>query len=345
MNTDQTLLIGKISPKLLKEIVFERLGHSRKEVVLTPSIGEDSAALDLGNEFLLISTDPITGAQDKAGWLAVKVAINDIAAAGGEPICILVTLLLPENSLLSDLQQIIDDINDACLEEKIQVAGGHTEVTQGLKQPIISVTAVGKTKNRKILGSSNAQIGDDIVMTKWAGLGGTSILVRDFQEVFEDVLESDLIDEAKEMLSLISVTLEGKLAVETGANACHDATEGGIFGAVYEMCESSGLGAIIYADKIPVLPVTLKVAEFCKIDPFRLISSGSLIVSVSNGKKLCDVFKKAGINAAIIGKIVSKSREVVQSGNKFRLSSSGTDHLWYARKYLKDIVQNPRMKP
>lgn len=339
MKKNEPLVVGKVPPELLEQIVFSRLGYPRKELVLTPAIGEDTAALDLANELLLASTDPITGAEDKAGWLAVKVAINDIAATGGEPICILVTLMLPETALLSDLEQIINDINEACMEEGVQVAGGHTEVTQGLKQPIISVTALGKTRNRKVLSSSNAQVGDDILVTKWAGMEGTSILVRDFPEAFVDVLDEASIEQARNLFSMISVTLDGKIASEAGANACHDATEGGVLGAIYEICQASGLGAVIYADKIPVLPVTLRVAEFCKIDPLRLISSGCLIVTAPDGEELCKAYHKAGVNATVVGKIVREAREVVQSGNKFALGSPGPDHLWQARRYLETITQ------
>ncbi|HAF66542.1 MAG: AIR synthase family protein [Bacillota bacterium] len=339
MKNNESLTVGKVPPELLEQIVFSRLGYPRKEVVLRPAIGEDTAALDLADELLLASTDPITGAEDKAGWLAVKVAINDIAATGGEPVCILVTLLLPETALLSDLEQIINDINDACVEEGVQVAGGHTEVTPGLRQPIISVTALGKTRNRRVLSSSNAQVGDDIVVTKWAGMEGTSILVRDFPEVFEGVLDEVALEQAKDLFSMISVTLDGKIAAEAGANACHDATEGGVLGAIYELCQASGLGAVIYADKIPVLPVTLKVAEFCRIDPLRLISSGCLVVTAPDGEELCEAYRKAGVNATVVGKIVPEGREVVQSGQRFALSSPGPDHLWLARRYLESITQ------
>lgn len=339
MKKEKTLLAGKVPPELLEKTVFSRLGHSRKEVVLTPAIGEDTAVLDLGEELLLASTDPITGAENKVGWLAVKVALNDIAATGGEPVCILVTLLLPEDALLSDLEQIINDINGACLEEGVQVAGGHTEVTPGLKQPIISITALGKTKNRRVLSSANAQVGDDIVVTKWAGMEGTSILVRDFYEIFSKVLDEDSIKQAKKFFQMISVTKDGRMAAEAGANACHDVTEGGVLGAIYEICQASGLGAVVYADKIPVFPVTLRVAEYCKIDPLQLVSSGCLIVTAPDGERLCQAYRQSGINATVVGKICHESREVVRSGKKLALSSPGPDHLWAARRYLESITQ------
>ena len=110
-------------------------------------------------------------------------------------------------------------------------------------------------------------------------------------------------------------------------------------GAIYEMCQASGLGAVVYADKIPVLPVTLRVAEFCKIDPLRLISSGCLVVTAPDGEALCKAYREAGVNAKVVGKIVREAREVVRSGNTFALSSPGPDHLWQARRYLESITR------
>jgi hydrogenase expression/formation protein HypE len=339
MEKHKALAAGKVPPDLLEKMVFSRLGQSRKEVVLTPAIGEDTAALDLGQELILATTDPITGAEEKAGWLAVKVALNDIAAAGGEPVCILVTLLLHETALLSELDTIMNDIHDACMEEGVQVAGGHTEVTPGLKQPIISVTALGKTRNRRILSSAGAKVGDDIIVTKWAGMEGTSILVRDFRETFEGLLDESSIRQAEDLFKMISVTKEGKIAADNHAHACHDATEGGVLGAIYEICQASGLGALVYADEIPVLPVTLRVARYCKIDPLKLVSSGCLIVTASNGGELCKKFKEAGISATVVGKVTSGLREIRRCGKNSSLEPPGPDQLWYARGYLESLTQ------
>ncbi|HHY69951.1 MAG TPA: AIR synthase family protein [Bacillota bacterium] len=339
MDRDMKLETGKIPMHILEEIVFHNIGKAREEVVLSPGIGEDAAAIDLGSELLLATTDPITGAQEKAGWLAVKVSLNDIAAAGGEPICLLVTLLLPEDARLSDLYEIVADINEACLEEGVQVAGGHTEVTPGLLQPVISVAALGKTRNRRILSSADAKVGDDIVVTKWAGMEGTSILVRDFRHIFREILDESAIREAEDLFKMISVTKDGKIAAEHGANASHDATEGGVLGAIYEICQASGLGAIVYGDEIPVLPVTREVAEFCNIDPLKLISSGCLVVTTSKGTELCKAYEDMGINASVVGVITSGEMEIIRRHGNAPLGPPGPDHLWYARRYLESLIQ------
>jgi hydrogenase maturation factor len=328
------LPVGKVPPAILEEVVFKRGGAPRGEVILAPAIGEDTAVVDIGQEYLIASTDPITGATGKAGWLAVKVALNDIGASGGEPVCVLVTLLLPEGASKESLREIMDDIHAACSEENVAVAGGHTEVTPGLDRPIMSVTALGRTRGRRVLRSSGCQAGDDIVVTKWAGMEGTAILARDFRSQVSDFLTEEEICEAEALLSKISVVKEGAVAAENGAHGSHDATEGGVLGAIYELCEASGLGARVDADRIPVLPVTSKIAARTGIDPLKLVSSGCLVVSHPDGAKLCEVYRRSGINAEVVGKMTSGGREAYRGGRTFTLEAPKTDELWKAREVL-----------
>lgn len=328
------LPVGKVPPEILKDLVFKRTGARREEVLLSPGIGEDTSVLDLGGELLVTTTDPITGAGEKVGWLAIKVALNDLGASGAEPVAVLVTLLLPVGTPVDSLREIMDDVHLACSQENVAVAGGHTEVTPGLDRPIISVTAFGKSRGRKVLSAGGAREGDDILVTKWAGMEGTSILVRDFRERFSGVLTVDEAQEAEDLLWQVSVTRDGRIAAENGASGCHDATEGGVLGAIYEVCEASGLGVDVDADRIPVLPVTAKVAAFTGIDPLKLVASGCLVISAKNGSVLREVYRKCGLHAEVVGKMTSGRRIVNRSGQCMPLDPPQSDELWRARERL-----------
>ena len=76
---------GKIPVDILKEVVFKNLGAIRNEVVVGPSAGVDGAVLDIGDKSLIVSMDPITGAIERIGWLAVNVNANDVATFGIRP--------------------------------------------------------------------------------------------------------------------------------------------------------------------------------------------------------------------------------------------------------------------
>ena len=139
---------------------------------------------------------------------------------------------MPEGTESSALDKIMEDINRACLEENVSLTGGHTEVTSVVSQPVIIVTVLGKTKCKRFLKSSSAKPGDTLIMTKWAGMEGTAILAKDYGDVLEPLLGKEEIKEASSLFNQISVTRDGMIALENMASACHDATEGGILGAV-----------------------------------------------------------------------------------------------------------------
>ncbi|MGI6643550.1 MAG: AIR synthase family protein [Bacillota bacterium] len=328
---------GKLPLDTLKQVVFRRGGSKRPEVLVYPSIGEDTSVVDVGSELLVISTDPITGAQENAGWLGVKVALNDIGASGAEPICIMVTLLLPEGTIHDDFSAIIDDIHRACVEENVAIAGGHSEVTPGLSKPIISVTAVGKTVGRKVLRASGARPGDDIVMTKWAGMEGTAILAKDFRGVLQERIDLELLDQAEKLMAWVSVTKDGRIALLNGATGSHDATEGGVLGAIYEVCEASGTGARVDVQAIPVLRCTQEISRIAGIDPLRLVASGCLVITAPDGPSLCEAYRQNGINAQVVGKITSGDRCLVVSGELFPLESPKSDELWRARQFFEGM--------
>ena len=68
--------IGKLSNDELQQIIFRHLKSVRKEVLISPGIGEDCAVVDMGSGNLVISTDPITGTAKNIGKLAVHIACN-----------------------------------------------------------------------------------------------------------------------------------------------------------------------------------------------------------------------------------------------------------------------------
>ena len=90
---------GKIPESVLKRSVLKQIHTKRKEVVLGAGVGEDCAAVKLAeDEVFVISTDPITGTATDIGNLAIHITMNDLASAGAEPIGVMLTILLPEES-------------------------------------------------------------------------------------------------------------------------------------------------------------------------------------------------------------------------------------------------------
>lgn len=311
--------IGKLKESVLKRSVIKQLHVKRPEVGSGPSIGEDCATLQVGpDEEIVMSTDPITGTASDIGELAVTVSINDLASAGAEPIGILLTILLTPRMREAKLKAIMEQVDNACKRYNVQVMGGHTEVTEVVNQPLISVTAVGKVKKGQMVSTGGAKPGMDLVVTKWIGLEGTSIIAKDHEEELLTRLPKNLVDTAKGFDKYLSVLPESRVAVECGVAAMHDITEGGIFGALWEMGEASGVGLDVDLKSIPVKQETIEVCEFFGINPYELISSGAMLIATNDGNGLVRKLAEAGVASAIIGKSNSSNDKRVISGDEVR---------------------------
>lgn len=190
-------------------------------------------------------------------------------------------------------------------ELKVEIIGGHTEITPAVKQPVIVSTAIGKTPEGTSQSGDTMVEGDYIMMTKSVGLEGTGIIACDYEEQLIGRLTSEEIAEAKGFLNLVSVVPEGVAAGKVGTHGMHDITEGGILGAAWEMCQIAGKGAEVWYDSIPIRPEVKKVSEFFDINPLRLISSGSMVIIVPEDKKeeMEKAMEAVDVDCSIIGRI------------------------------------------
>ena len=108
----------------------------------------------------------------------------------------------------------------------------------------------------------------------------------------------------------------------------HDITEGGLLGALFEVAMASGKGFEINEDSIPMLEITKKVAKEFSIDPLRLISSGSMLVTAPDGKKVVETLREAGINSKVIGKITKNKGIMISNGVKLEVEEPKRDELF-----------------
>ena len=295
--------IGKLTNETLDRLILSKFRKTRKESFGAPRIGMDCATLDFGNDLIVTSCDPITSADwRRIGSLSVHVNCNDAAAGGAEPVGLLVTLLLPKDATEAMIGQIADDLQRAAEHAGVDILGGHTEVTDAVTRVVTNTTVLARMPKDRVL--CGARPNDTLVMTKWAALEGTMLLAQEHADKLTGV-DASVIREACALDALLSVVPESKIALSVGAHAMHDVTEGGVLGAVYEIAAQSGCGACIDLEKIPILPITKIITDAVRIDPYRLISSGALLIACQNGDAMCDALQQAGIFASVIGSITA----------------------------------------
>ena len=126
------LPVGKVPPELLRTLAYAHLGARRADVLVHAALGEDCAAIAFGDEVAVLTTDPITGVGHDLGWYAVFVATNDLAAAGAEPVALMLTLLLKEGNPAGEMAQVMRDAGEAAASLGVEIVGGHpiTDLTQ-----------------------------------------------------------------------------------------------------------------------------------------------------------------------------------------------------------------------
>ena len=322
--------VGKVPEAVLKRSVLKQIRTDRPEVLMGASVGEDCAAVALQeDEMFVLSTDPITGTAKDIGHLAIQITLNDLASAGAEPIGVMLTFLLPEKLSEAKLRAMMEQAEEAAHAANVQIMGGHTEVTRVVNQPVISVVGVGKAKKGRLISTAAARPGMDVIVTKWIGLEGTSIIAKEKETELLTRYPKALVDEAKGFDRYLSVLPEAATAVKSGVSAMHDVTEGGIFGALWEMAESAGVGLEIDLKKIPIRQETVEVCEFFDVNPYELISSGSMLMAAADGNGLVRALEAEGIHAVCIGKVTQGNDRVIVSGEERRfLEPPKTDELY-----------------
>ncbi len=271
--------MSKLDLKFLEELVFER-GSRDENVIMGPSYGEDSAVVKVGEDYIVIHPDPISGAVENIGWLAIHIPANDVAVSGAVPRWSLPTIQLPQDFEEEKIKEIFDDLFSAASELDISVIGGHTEKTGGIDRPLINNTMIGVTK--KPIFTSGSQPGNKIVQINGGGIEGSWIIASDYFDVCKDKgVSADTLLKIQGWRDDISV-VEDALKIKEKVSSMHDPTEGGVIQGLYEMARASDNRFIIDKD-IDIREGTRVLCEKLELDPLRLISSGCLLAAVPAG--------------------------------------------------------------
>lgn len=331
-----SLSYGKIPPEILERTVFRHLGARREDVVLGPSAGEDAAIVRWGDELLVVSCDPISGAVERIGWLAVNVSANDVATRGVRPCWFASCIMLPKGFGEEDLGEISGQMDDAAHRLGVSIIGGHSEITPGLEHPLVIGFAMGVVEEGRYVTCSGAKPGDCVILTKGGGIEGTAILASERGQPLTMKFGEDFAQRARRYFDKISVVEDALTAFNYGGvSAMHDPTEGGLAGGLHEVADASGTGFKVYEEKIMFSRETLEICRFFGVNPLGLISSGALLIMADPDKAegILDRLRRREIEASIIGNVLeNKEYRIIvgRNGSEDTLVKPVSDELWTA---------------
>ena len=309
---------GKISESILKRSVIKLIDYKNKNVIQGAGVGQDCSVMDVGDRYILTSTECALTGVHLGPYYAIVRAVNNIAACGGEPVSASVAFILKEDFDERRLKELTRLVVSACRECGIQLAGGHTEITSNAIKDMVSVTVTGFCHKERYRSLKAVQPGMDIIATGWIAMEQTAILLEEHSEELLNRLPESYVAGTAGYLSSPNVIREAQLAAENGAVGMHDVAEGGIFAALWEFAQGSGCGLSVNLRDIPVRQETVEFCEVFGLNPYQMPSTGSLLIAVNNGPAITEVFKQQGINAVVIGRTTADNDKKIINGDEVR---------------------------
>ncbi|MHA1993105.1 MAG: AIR synthase related protein [Candidatus Hodarchaeales archaeon] len=326
---------GKIPWDVLSNLVKLRGYQNNKGVIQEAAPGIDVATLDLqeiiqqiqeyynssNTPYLIYKADPITFPTPNPAKYLVTVNMNDLATCGAIPYGITITILLPPRTLGEKILEFQKKLSEICTKNGISILGGHSEVTSSVDSPIYSASMIGFVPPEYYI-PRNPKSGDVIICSGWIGAEGTGILLTSGKEYFSTKLSEEEIEEGFNIGKNISISkkiLTLNREYHEALSLVHDATEGGIYGALYECLAPFRMGCEIKSFDIPITRVTEKIAQYLNINPYKLISSGAVIL-ICNKERAPAVLKFLNENTSgphrIIGSVTHKGSPMNFDGQK-----------------------------
>ncbi len=309
---------GKLPEHTFKRSVLNPIRYRSEEVTFRNAIGHDGAVF--GNMVTAMATTAFYYEGNER--YALDNAINNVIAAGGKPFAVSVAILLPEHSEEATLRGITDRLAKRAETYKVEVIGGHTELVPTVTNPTVTITAYGK----KIWDNQHNQVKADmdIVMTKWVGLYGGAVLAKVKKDELTTRYPQSYIEVAErymECTSLMSELSVIEKMVEKDSNlilAAHDVSNGGLFGALWQLLSACNVGAELNISSIPVKQEIIEVSEYFDINPYMMNGQGSLLLVSRNGEEVISMMHEVGIEASVIGQTTSSKDRKILVGDEER---------------------------
>ena len=302
---------GKVSNSVLKRSVLKQI-KKRNDKVQKPAIGVDCGIIDVED------TSKRIVVSQSCGRLPVYRAVNNIYANGGIPEAVECCVIMPEELDEQELKKVMKELDDQCEVAGVQIAGGHTQISEAVKKPIITVAGIGYSNTDIPVSARNMKAGQNIVMTKWIGIGGIRAVIEKHRDSILDKYSEDVIDKAYGAVSDMLIDKEAAIALQMGVESMHDVSEGGIYAALWDMSEAGKAGLDVDFRKIAVRQEIIEICELLDINPYELESDGCLLMTVSPGCDIIDKLQAAGIKACIIGKVTDNNDKIIRNLDEVR---------------------------
>jgi len=336
--------IGKISLGVFNELIFPRLGAKSEKVLVGPQHGVDVGIVEIGSKAVSFTCDPVfivpEYGWERAAWFAIHIIASDAVTCGLKPKLLSIDLNLPMEITKEQLEIMWDTMHQECERLGISIICGHTARYENCHYPMVGgATIIGIGEKDEYVTPKMAKAGDKIIITKGPAIEATGIFATMFPQLIEDKLGHDFSQRAQQIFYKMSVVEDAMTAVsvgvrEDGVTAMHDATECGIWGGLYELAQSAGLGMRVEKEQIVIEDCVTEICSYFGIDPYVSISEGTLIIACREYKarEVVEALSQKDIKSSIVGELTEpeKGMILISEGTEGKLQHPIVDPFWKA---------------
>jgi thiamine-monophosphate kinase len=305
-------------------------------------VGDDVAVLRVADDRVLLATCDIQ-VEDvhfrwsfmtprQLGFKAAAINLSDIASMGGQPRHLLVSLALPTDATVEQVQDLYAGLREAASPHGVDIIGGN--ISRSPTGWVVDLTLLGQANPSALLLRSGAGPGDRVLVTGTLGDAAAGLALSLDRSL--DVPESAARAVRQAFVTPIARVREGRIIAQSGMSTAMIDLSDGLAGDVDHICQASEAGVRIWAGRLPVSNATRTVAKAAKRDPLELALFGG-----EDYELLCTappeqadelarrVTAETGTMMTVVGEMVStaEGRTLVHAdGTAVPLTVGGWDH-------------------
>jgi hydrogenase maturation factor len=336
--------IGKISAAVFSELIFPRLGAENPSVLVRPCHGVDVGVVEIGDKAVALTTDPVfivpEYGWERAAWFAIHILASDAVTSGLKPTYLSIDLNLPMEMTAEQLEIVWTTIHRECQKLGMSIVCGHTARYENCHYPMVGgATVVCVGERDKYVTPGMARAGDRVIITKGPAIEAAGILATMFPNLMAREFGDSFARKARDIFYKMSVVDDALTAVnvgvrEDGVTGMHDATECGVWGALYELCQSANLGIRVETGRIVVEDCVPEICRYFGIEPYASISEGTLIIACRPHKaeEVVTALSRHGTKSSIVGELThaKDGMRLIKEGRESELVHPLVDPFWKA---------------
>lgn len=291
--------------------------------------GDDCAAIDMGDRFLLVTTDMMVtkahipkgmGPYD-IGWSIVAVNLSDIAAMGGSPLGVVTAIGITRGHPIDFIEQMADGMNDCARRFNTSIIGGDTKEHDDL---VLCGTAIGEVAKDGILLRRGAKAGDLIAVTGVLGKAGAG---------FHSMKRNLGLKEAEDALKRPWPRIREGMALSRSGivTSCMDISDG-LSTSIFELSRNSGMTYEIDYTKIPKAKEVDMAFHDLERQKDLVLNFGDdfellFTIKREGEEALTKLSKECGCPFTVIGKVTSGEENIlIDGGTREKLENLGYEH-------------------